>query len=153
MKRKLAFTLVELLVVIGIIAALTAVVFVSVDPAKRFREARNARRLTDTRTILEAIQQFVVDSNGSLPAGIGSTYSQIGTCALGGGTTFCTGIGATAPCVNIGATLASNKYLKSNPQDPQGNSITTGYAVVKDANNVFTVFACLAEGTTVSVSR
>lgn len=152
--KKKAFTLVELLVVIGIVAALTATVFVAVDPAKRFKDARNARRLTDANTILDAVQTFMVDSNGSMPAGVGATYSHIGTCAAGGGSTFCTTIGATAPCVNLGVALSSNKYIKSNPIDPQnGNAVTTGYAISKDANNVFTVFACLAEGTTISVSR
>lgn len=150
-KKRLAFTLIELLVVIGIVSVLTAVVFVGVDPAKRFTDARNARRLTDTRTILEAIQQFVVDSNGSLPAGIGNSLYQIGTCTTGG-MNLC--IGATTQCINIGSTLGSYKYIKSNPIDPQrGTAATTGYAVTKDANNVFTVSACLAEGTTISVSR
>ncbi|MFA5026136.1 MAG: type II secretion system protein [Candidatus Shapirobacteria bacterium] len=150
-KNKLAFTLIELLVVIGIISMLTTVVFVSVDPAKRFADARNARRLTDTRTVLEAIQQFVVDSNGSLPAGIGNSWYQIGTCTTGG-MNLC--VGATTRCIDIGATLGSHKYIKSNPMDPQrGTAATTGYAVTKDANNVFTVSACLAEGTTITVSR
>ena len=154
MNKKLAFTMIELLVVIGIIAALTAVIFVGIDPAKRFRDSRNARRLADLRTILDAVQHYVVDSGGSAPAGVGATYSQIGTCSLGGGTTFCTTIGATAPCVNLGVALSSNKYIKNNPMDPNGgNAITTGYAVVKDTNNVYTVTACMAEGTTLTVSR
>ena len=154
MKNKSAFTLVELLVVIAIIAALTATVFVSIDPGKRLKDARNARRVTDANTILDAVQTFMVDSNGSIPAGVGATYSQIGTCSLGGGTTFCTTIGATAPCVNLGVALSSNKYIKNNPIDPQyGNAVTSGYAINKDTNNVYTVYACLAEGTTISVSR
>jgi prepilin-type N-terminal cleavage/methylation domain-containing protein len=152
-KRK-AFTLVELLVVIAIIAALTATVFVSVDPGKRLRDARNARRVTDANTILDAVQTFMVDSNGSIPAGVGGTYAQIGTCVGGGGSTLCAMLSATQPCVNIGATLSSNKYIKSNPTDPQyGNAVTTGYAIVKDTNNVYTVYACMSEGTTISVSR
>lgn len=154
MKNSLGFTLVELLVVIGIIAALTTVVFVSINPAERFKDARDARRVTDADTILSAVTQYIVDSNGSLPSGVGTTYSQIGTCTVGGGTTFCTMLGATAPCVNIGVALSNNKYLKTNPMDPlNGNAVTTGYAISRDVNNIYTVYACLAEGTTVSVSR
>jgi prepilin-type N-terminal cleavage/methylation domain-containing protein len=151
MKNKLGFTLIELLVVIGIIAALTTVVFVALNPAKRFQDARNARRTTDVDTILSAIHQYIVDTGGSMPAGIGASGSQIGTCSSGGAT-LCPG--AAAACVDIGATLASNKYLKTNPIDPQGGSAaTTGYSVSKDINNLFTVTACLGEGTTISISR
>lgn len=151
MRKEKGFTLIELLVVIGIIAALTTVVFVALDPAKRFRDARNARRTTDADTALGAIHQFIVDTGGSLPAGIGATASQIGTC-VSGGATLCAG--ANAACVDLANVLSANKYLKTNPIDPQtGSAATTGYSVAKDANNLFTVTACSAEGTTISISR
>jgi len=151
MKKKMGFTLIELLVVIGIISALTTVVFVALDPAARFKAARNARRTTDADTILAAVHQYIVDNSGALPAGVGATASQIGTCATGGATNC---PGATTACIDIGATLSSNKYLKTNPIDPQtGTAATTGYSVVKDANNLFTVNACLSEGTTIAISR
>lgn len=151
MKKQKGFTLIELLVVIGIIAALTTVVFVALDPAKRFKDARNARRTTDSDTILAGIHQYIVDTGGSMPAGVGTSVAQIGTCPSGGAT-LCTG--AAAACVDLASALGSNKYLKSNPIDPQGGSAaTTGYSVVKDANNLFTITACLAEGTTISTSR
>lgn len=152
MKNKMGFTLIELLVVIGIISALTTVVFVALDPAKRFTDARNARRTTDVDTILSAVHQYIVDNGGALPAGVGTSITQIGTCPSGGATNC---PGAQAACINIGATLTSNKYLKSNPIDPSssGTVLTTGYSITKDANNLFTVNACLAEGTTIAVSR
>ena len=151
MNKKSGFTLIELLVVIGIIAALTTVVFVALDPAKRFRDARNARRITDTDTLLGAIHQYIVDTGGLMPAGIGASASQIGSCTTGGAT-LCGG--ASAACIDLAATLASNKYIKTNPIDPQvGSAATTGYSVSKDANNLFTVTACLSEGTTISISR
>lgn len=150
MKKKNGFTLIELLVVIGIIAALTTVVFVALDPAKRFKDARNARRITDTDTILGAIHQYIVDTGGSMPSGIGTSASQIGSCTTGGNT-FCAGAGAA--CVDLAAVLGSNKYIKTNPVDPSGSAATTGYSVSKDANNLFTVTSCLAEGTTIAVSR
>ena len=149
--QKKGFTLIELLVVIGIISALTAVVFVALDPAKRFKDARNARRTTDADTILAAVHQYIVDTGGSLPVGVGATASQIGTCASGGAT-LCPG--ANTACIDIGSTLSSNKYLKANPTDPgAGTAATTGYSIIKDANNLFTVNACLSEGTTITVSR
>ncbi|MDD4135659.1 MAG: type II secretion system protein [Candidatus Shapirobacteria bacterium] len=150
MNKKYGFTLIELLVVIGIIAALTTVVFVALDPVKRFKDARNARRITDTNTILGAIHQYIVDTGGLMPVGIGLSGSQIGSCVTGGNTS-CPGV--STACIDLAATLSSNKYLKTNPIDPQGSVDTTGYSVSKDANNLFTVTACLAEGSTISVSR
>lgn len=151
MKKKTGFTLIELLVVIGIIAALTTVVFVALDPAKRFKDARNARRTTDSDTLLAAVHQYIVDTGGSMPVGIGASITQIGSCPSGGAT-LCPG--AAAACVDLASTLGSNKYIKTNPVDPQnGSAATTGYSITKDANNLFTVNACLGEGTTISVSR
>ena len=145
------FTLIELLVVIGIIAALTAVVFVAIDPAKRFRDSRNSRRTSDVDTILAAIHQYIVDEGGAVPAGIGATPSQIGTCAAGGNT-LCPG--ANTSCIDLGVTLGGNKYIKINPIDPQnGTEATTGYSVSRDANNLYTVTACQAEGTTIKGYR
>jgi prepilin-type N-terminal cleavage/methylation domain-containing protein len=151
MKYKVGFTLIELLVVIGIIAALTAVVFVAIDPAKRFRDSRNARRTSDVDTILAAIHQYIVDEGGAVPAGIGTSASQIGTCTTGGGA-LC--VGATTACIDLTATLGNNKYLKINPIDPQnGSEATTGYSVSRDANNLYTVTACSAEGVTIKGYR
>lgn len=150
MTKTKGFTLIELLVVVAILAILATVVFVALNPVKRFADARNARRFVDVDSILTAVHEYAVDNNGVLPAGIGLSDQQLGTCASGGGT-ICTG--AAAACLNIGATLAA--YLKSIPTDPNGGtSLETFYSVVKDANNIVTVKACNAEvGTTVQISR
>lgn len=150
MSNKKGFTLIELLVVVAILAILATVVFVALNPVKRFADARNARRFVDVDSILTAIHEYAIDNNGVLPAGIGLSEQQLGTCASGGGTP-CTG--AAAACLNIGTTLAA--YLKSIPVDPNGGTaVATNYSVLKDANNIVTVKACNAEvGTTVQVSR
>ena len=74
MKSKLqqikGFTLVELLVVIGIIAILFAVVLVAINPAKRFAEANNARRLSDVNSILNGVLNYTVDKKGAVPLGL-----------------------------------------------------------------------------------
>ncbi len=146
------FTLIELLVVIAIIATLAVVVFVALDPVRRFQEARNATRRTDVNSILTAISQSIVDTKGTLPTGLvadGLVY-QLGSCASGAAT-LCTG--AQTACVNLATPLA--QYLKSMPMDPQsGTAATTGYSVSVNANNLITVNACAAEaGETIEVSR
>jgi prepilin-type N-terminal cleavage/methylation domain-containing protein len=143
------FTLIELLVVIAIISTLATVVFVALDPVKRFTDSRNSRRTGDVQTILTAVHSYIVDNGGSMPAGVGLTETQIGTAASGCAT-LCTG--AAAACSDLSTPLV--KYLKSLPTDPQsGSAATTGYSIVRDANNIITVKACSAEGVTISVSR
>ena len=150
MVNKKGFTLIELLVVVAILAILATVVFVALNPVKRFADARNARRFMDADSILTAIHMYSVDNNGIIPIGIGLSEQQLGTC-VSGGNTPCTN--AATACLNIGGTLAA--YLKSIPTDPNGGtSLETFYSVVKDANNIVTVKACNAEvGTTVQISR
>jgi prepilin-type N-terminal cleavage/methylation domain-containing protein len=153
MKRK-AFTLIEILLVIGMIAVLATVVFVALDPAKRFQDTRNAKRSTDAQSILSAIQTSIIDTQGTLPSGITTVEKQVGTAATGCAiaTGGCSVVGAT-DCVNLSVTLA--KYLKTIPQDPSGGTqALTRYSVAVDTNGIVTVKACGAEGgATISVSR
>lgn len=64
------FTLVELLVVIAVIAILFAVILLALNPAQRFKDSRNARRLTDVRSISDSISTYTADKKGSYPANI-----------------------------------------------------------------------------------
>lgn len=131
------FTLIELLVVISIISILAVVVFVALDPVSRFQDARNARRWTDTNSILTAVHECIVDNDGSLTTcGINDTNSHVlGTSDL-----------------DLSTELAA--YLKSIPQDPStGSDADTGYSLQADTNNIITITADDAEGETISVSR
>ena len=119
------FTLIELLVVISIIAILAVVVFVSLDPVTRFADARNSRRWSDVNNILTGVSEYIVDNDGSLPAGLttGQAATELGTCGT---------------CDNLISPLA--KYLKSMPLDPSGGTaVNTGYTIAVDANNIITI--------------
>lgn len=134
------FTLIELLVVITIIAVLATVVFVALDPVKRFSDARDSRRWNDVNSMLTAIHQYIVDNGGDMPAALtsGQPSTQVGSC---------TG------CDDLSTDLA--KYLKSIPEDPSaGTASSSGYFVEVDTNNIVTVSAPSAEGSnTIEVSR
>lgn len=134
------FTLIELLVVISIIAILATVVFVALDPVKRFADARNSRRWSDVNNLITAIHQYIVDNGGALPTGL--TTSQAAT-----------ELGSCGTCDNLSTPLAP--YLKSIPLDPSGGTSTnTGYTVEVDANNIVTINATNAENSVVvQVSR
>lgn len=150
---KKGFTLIELLVVIAIIAILTVIVFVALNPAKRFADARNARRWSDVNSVLTAIHEYIVDNNGVLPTGVSTSMAQT---QLGSAATGCDndGCGAVAACLDLSTPLVA--YLKSMPVDPSlaGTSTETHYSAEVDANNIVTVKACDAEGgETIQVSR
>jgi len=152
---KKGFTLIELLVVIVIISVLSVTVFVAMNPSKRIKDAKDDRRLVDMNSILTAVHQSIVDSKGTLPAGLttGMVEKQLGTAVTG--CTVATGgcaVVATADCVDMTTPLA--KYLKTIPTDPDGTAALSKYSIVVDANNIVTVKACGTEGgTNLSVSR
>lgn len=147
------FTLIEILLVIGLIAVLATVVIVALDPAKRFADARDARRLSDIQSVLSAVQQYIVDNKGALPGALDSTERQIGIsggdCDISAGGCRVT----EASCLDLSGPLS--RYLKALPYDPQlGSTETTHYSIVADANNIVTVTACNSTDPTISsVSR
>ena len=153
-KRRSAFTLLEILLVIGIIAVLATVVVVSLDPATRFRDARDARRLSDIQSILSAIHQYIVDNRGTLPPGIDTTEREISSAGGGCGvsTDICS-VGGDSDCADLATPLA--RYLKTIPYDPEnGSESHTRYSVQADVNNIITVRACDSDDSTIaSVSR
>lgn len=151
---KQGFTLIEILLVIGIIAVLATVVVVALDPAKRFADAKDARRLSDIQSILSAVQQHIVDNKGTLPSGLDSTERQIGTA--GSGCSISGNCGVTVDsCIDMSGELSLGHYLKSLPFDPNVTSeSTTHYSIQVDSNNIVTVTACDSTDTTIAeVSR
>lgn len=155
--KRLGFTLVELLLVIGIIATLAVVVFVALDPAKRFADSRDARRTSDAETILSAVHQYIIDNKGVFPSGLTDNEEWL----LGASGNYCVNNIKAAEggcnannnsCLDLTTPLA--RYLKSMPFDPKdGTMDITQYSIMKDSNGIVTVRACSAEGGNISVSR
>lgn len=58
------FTLIEILIVIGIIAILATIVIIAINPARQFAQARNTQRVSNANTLLNAIGQKLADDKG-----------------------------------------------------------------------------------------
>ena len=89
------FTLVELLVVIGIIALLISILLPSLNKARE--AARRVKCLSNMRQIVFAMNMFSQDHNGLMPARAAGTNYKIGT----DGKTFSTISGTKADAVDL----------------------------------------------------
>lgn len=64
--RGFGFTLVEVLIAVGIIGAIVTAFIVILNPSKQIGKANDARRKSDIKTIQSALEQFRAD-NGAYP--------------------------------------------------------------------------------------
>lgn len=147
-QKRSGFTLIELIVTMGIVAVLIAIVLVAINPSRQFSQANNTKRQSDVAAILNAVQQYGVANRGTYPAGL-TTSPQI--IEKSGGIDLCSALVTT--------------YLAALPVDPLTNngisisncagSYTTNYTILKSATDSrLTVNAPAAElGVTISLTQ
>ena len=123
------FTLIEVLVVIGIIAILATIVIIAINPARQFAQARNTDRSSSVSAILSAIGQRIADNKGVFASS---------------GSSSCPALSQTAAVIDAGSSgvaghidLATNclvpTYIPTLPVDPSATtSSSTGYTVAVD---------------------
>ena len=125
--RQAGFTLIELLVVIGILAVLLSVTLIAINPARQFSQANNTKRRSDVNAILNAVNQYMADTKGVVPAAITTTAQ---------------------PIANTGADICAllvPTYIAALPSDPASNNgaaiapcvavYNVGYTIMKSATN------------------
>lgn len=133
------FTLIEILVVIGIIALLATIVIVAINPSRQFAQARNTQRVSNVNAILNAIGQRIADNKGVFDSAGGCPPLTLATPTASTTINF-TG-GATVPAlgggaVDIGTNCLVPTYIPSLPVDPDPSVVSpsTGYELSVDAN-------------------
>ncbi|MEK7463529.1 MAG: prepilin-type N-terminal cleavage/methylation domain-containing protein [Patescibacteria group bacterium] len=152
-KGQKGFTLIEILVVIGIIAVLAAVVLVAINPARQFKLARDSQRMSNVTALLNAVSQNIAEHKG------------IFDCSVALPTTIkvISNMPALAPnaIANIGPCLVP-AYISALPFDPSvhGAQYTeintdyhTAYSIIQDAEGRVTVSAVGEITPIISVTR
>ena len=148
-KRQQGFTLIEILIVIGIIAVIAAIVLIALNPQRQFQQANDSQRWSDVNAILNAMHQYGVDQHGDYSGVTAIGAVTMGTCGVAD-----TPIGTDAGNLDFGSILVSI-YIAGIPTDPSGGDAgDTGYDICQSANNRFTVKAPDAQiEATIEVTR
>ena len=134
------FTLIEILVVIGIIAILATIVIIAINPARQFAQTRNTQRVSHVNSILNAIGQRIADNKGIFEGTLNGV--------------ICPTLSTTTPVlVSTLDTCLVPTYISVALNDPK-ISLTDYNVVASSTSGRITVSAPSVElGQTISVTR
>ena len=151
-KSRKGFTLIEILIAVGIIAISAAIVIIAINPTRQFQRKRDAQRWSDINTILNSVHQRMVDNKGS--------FAESGVCdALPATAKYITNVDREDN-VDLCSCLVTD-YIAAMPYDPSttGAGFTdcttyvSGYTIMKAASGRITVAAPDNELDTITVTR
>ncbi len=142
-KQKRGFTLLEILLVVGIISLLAGIVIIAINPGKQLAQVRNTERRSDIKQIKSAVEQYYI-SVGRYPISLTGISSLTEVCDTGSLSTTtdseidCTGL--------VDLTALVPTYITAIPVDPQASTTDgAGYKVMIDPTNKIITTAPEAE--------
>jgi prepilin-type N-terminal cleavage/methylation domain-containing protein len=135
--RSRGFTLIEILVVMGMVAILASVVLIAINPLRQFAQARSSQRISNVNTILNAIGNRIAENKG--------IFNDSASCA--------TPIPLTATAMgsggyNIRPCLVPT-YLSELPYDPtDGSNLCTTLTCTNTGESYDTKYTVAQDSTT-----
>lgn len=146
-KKRKAFSLVQLVLVIGLIGILFAGYLTLFKPSVRLGEAGDSRRWIDVENIAKAVELYERD-NHQIPSDFSTSTLSVGekfVLCNSAGTATCDG--QTTSCLVVDNTDFIGVYLPSLPVDPEKTSqADTGYYITRTSNNAMSFGACSTYG-------
>ena len=123
MKTKKGFTLLELLIVIGILAILSTTVVLVINPAQLLKKARDSQRISDLNTLKTAIAYYITEAASPDIGAATTTYSYIANAscfgtATGTGDGIATTDGNGWIPISFDNDLTGGSPIGSLPSDP-----------------------------------
>ena len=136
------FTLIEILLAIGILAILATAAIIAINPARQFAQARNTQRWNDIHAIMNAVYQYSVGHKGLLPPEVVGITDLTEICLPDAST--CNGI------IGVPSLTTEAAYLTALPVDPScpdvcNDAYSTGYFISTTVDGRVFIQAAYAE--------
>lgn len=109
------FTLVELIIVIGILSIMASIIVTVIDPSYKLKKARDTERIVNISAIKRAIESYTTLKQTS------PNCDELGTCP----TNF-----ALTGSDFVSTLLIDNQFLKSIPQPPESSNFLCPYQIL-----------------------
>ncbi|MDI6717888.1 MAG: type II secretion system protein [Patescibacteria group bacterium] len=122
------FTLLELLIVIAILAVLSTIVVLVLNPAEYLKQARDAQRLTDLKAVSSALNLYLSSVTSPSLGTCAAVQCSTGGTTIPGGTSACTqntgtDVNLTTSWVTVKLTdITSGSPIARYPIDPTSNA-------------------------------
>lgn len=121
------FTILELILVVGMLAIIAAIVITAINPTSQLSATRDTKRVQEIRELKNALEQYIIDGNSvaGVPTGITNAEE------------ICQNSVSEAGCTGTGFYLGflTPNYIVDIPNDPtETGSILTGYYIYKSGS-------------------